>query len=269
MEWPKRLFERLGLAGFNWPVVGSMQEAVGRVECDGRSLVCYPSLGDHQSALAGASLNYGELSLNIATGSQIALMTCTLKLGEYRTRPYFDGSFINTFTNIPAGRALDSWIRTLTQLASSGGNSLEDPWSHILRAVDKVDSTDLKVDLALFDSPVGDRGSISNIREGNLSIGDLFRAAFESMAENYRTLGERLSPEKAWERIVFSGGLARRVKILRTIISERLDTPYRICAESEDTLIGLLAVAQVVSGRSESVGETGAKRAPYQSPMPS
>jgi len=66
---------------------------------------------------------------------------------------------------------------------------------------------------------------------------------------------QRLSPERAWNRIVFSGGLAQKIELLRRIIVEKFDVPYRIAPSSEDTLLGLLLLARVFSGRVTSVAQ--------------
>ena len=57
---------------------------------------------------------------------------------------------------------------------------------------------------------LGDRGRIANIREDNCTVGHLFAAAFRAMAGNYAICADRLSPGRDWQRIVFSGGLAKR-----------------------------------------------------------
>jgi hypothetical protein len=116
-----------------------------------------------------------------------------------------------------------------------------------------VSDTDLVVNLAFFPSPVGQQGAIANIREGNLTIGHLFYAAFRNMADNYQARALRLSPGREWHTLVFSGGLAQKLAVLRLLIIDRLPGRYRSCASPEDTLLGLLVLALVASGRAASV----------------
>jgi hypothetical protein len=210
-------------------------------------------VGDHQCALAGAFLGPRELSLNIATGSQVSLLTPQLQLGDYQTRPFFDGQFLNTITHIPAGRSLNVLLGLLAELAAAEGLQLGDPWTTIQQAVAGVAGTDLAVDLAFFPGPVGERGAIANIREGNLTLGDLFYAAFSNMADNYHTCALQLAPNRDWQTLVFSGGLAQKLERLREMILARLPGPYRLCTSTEDTLLGLLVLALVVSGRAPTV----------------
>ena len=78
---------------------------------------------------------------------------------------------------------------------------------------------------------MGDSGSLTNIREENLTVGDLFRAAFVNMAENYYASALRLSPGQAWRRLVFSGGLPQKLELLRRLIAEKFQREYRLCPD--------------------------------------
>jgi sugar (pentulose or hexulose) kinase len=81
------------------------------------------------------------------------------------------------------------------------------------------------------------------------------------MARNYQLCAERLSPPQPWRQLVFSGGLAQRFEALRSEIAKRFDLPYRICPTSEDTLLGLLALARVAAGDAPTVAASVAQLA--------
>ena len=85
-------------------------------------------------------------------------------------------------------------------------------------------------------------------------MGHLFRAAFQNMADNYYACALQLSPEQAWDNLVLSGGLAQ-VRLLCQLIADRFQKGYRLCPTSEDTLLGLLALALAFTGRAASVKE--------------
>lgn len=252
-QWHHAIIERLGLTNLHWHEIRPFGTVAGKFEIAGRTISCYNPVGDHQCALVGAFLSERELSLNISTGSQATFLTPTLTLGNYQTRPFFDGGFINTITGVPAGRALNALVNLLTEIPSKQGIELADPWQTIAHEVAQVDASELRVNLAFYDSLLGKEGHILHMREENISVGHLFHAAFQNMAENYQTSALRLSPEKAWDGIVFSGGLAQKLETLRAIIQRKLATPYRVCASSEDTLLGMLALALVASGRKATV----------------
>jgi hypothetical protein len=199
-------------------------------------------------------LQKDELSLNISTGSQVSRLTDSLQLGDYQTRPFFDGQFANTFSHLPAGRSLDVLVKLLRELARD--TSPQDIWEYIATSSSAVPETDLQMDLSFFPGPCGDRGTITNITEANFTVANLFRAAFDNMAQNYLTLALRLWPDRSWSRVVFSGGLARKLTILRAIIESTLESKSRMCPEDEDTLLGLMVLARVFSGRAKSVQES-------------
>jgi sugar (pentulose or hexulose) kinase len=253
MTWHYPVIERLGLGHLHWPTIHPFGAVVGNYRVNGQVLPCYTPVGDHQCALVGAFLGDGELSLNISTGSQATLLTSALALGEYQTRPFFDGRFMNTFTGVPAGRALNHLVNLLTEVATAQGLDVPDPWHYIAEAAGQVEATDLQVNLAFYDSFAGSEGSITHLREENIRVGHLFRAAFQNMADNYHAAAMRLSPQQAWRNLVFSGGVAQKLAVLRTIIQRKFQVEYRLCAAAEDTLLGLLALALVADGRQPSV----------------
>lgn len=264
--WHSEVLKKLGLAELRWPDIGPAGSIVGYIERNDRKIPCMTAVGDHQCALAGTFLEMGELSLNISTGSQASLLTTSLKMGDYQTRPYFDDRYLNTVVKIPAGRSLALLVELLTELAGGDRPAPVDPWTAIVAAVDGVDQTDLVVDLSFFDSTAASSGSISNIREDNFSVGHLFRAAFENMASNYLEYGRRLAGgQNDWHRIVFSGGLAQKIEPLRRIVVDHFACEYRICVEEEDTLLGLMVLALYGAGEAATIGQaTGEIRARRQ-----
>lgn len=253
MDWHHEVIQELGLGELRWPAIRKHGEVVAHLKLGASSLPCYSAVGDYQCALLGALLEADELSLNISTGSQVSLLTAKLNLGDFQTRPFFDGMFTNTFTHILAGRALNVLVDLLTELATHQQIEIPDPWSYIARESLRVDDTDLCLDLNFFANPFGDRGGISNMRQENLTVGHLFRAAFNNMAQQYYDCALRISPERSWRRLVFSGGLASKLETLRQVIQKRFQTEYRMAPFAEDTLTGLLILARAFSGRSASI----------------
>ncbi|MBN1642187.1 MAG: hypothetical protein JXA09_13210 [Anaerolineae bacterium] len=263
LDWHHEVLARLGVRGLRWPEVRRPGEVVGWLRTGSGAIPCYTPVGDYQCALAGALLERGELSLNLSTGAQVSTLLPGLAFGDYQTRPFFDGRFLATVTHIPAGRALNALVRLLSELAEAQGLSLGDPWPCIARSAAEAGATHMRVDLAFFDSSCGDRGAIAEIREAELTVGHLFRAAFQNVADNCYACALRLSPEQAWRNLVFSGGLAQ-IELLRQLICERFQVGYRLCPTTEDTLLGLLALALAFTGGAASVAQaTALLRAAY------
>jgi sugar (pentulose or hexulose) kinase len=253
--WHQDVLRKLGLDKVRWPEIKRHGERVGTIKVGEQEFPCYTPIGDFQCALLGALLREGELSVNISTGSQVSLLRPQVEFGNFQTRPFFDGDYLITVTTIPAGRALTALIGLLTELATAQGVQLSDPWEYITRAAEAVRKPDMRVHLAFYSTPVGDHGEIANMREVEMTVGHLFRAAFENMAQNYLTCAQRLSPEAAWQQIAFSGGLAQKIGLLRQIISEQFGVPYRMAPHTEDTMFGLLALGMAFTGRTASVRE--------------
>lgn len=229
LAWHDEVIGKLGLQSLHWPQVRPFGACPGL------------SVGDQQAALAGALLADREISLNIGTGSQIAFLTDNLSPTDLQVRPYFNGRFLRTITHIPAGRALAALVTLLTEL---GGAAHDEAWTRIESAVAATPATDLRASVTFFPGPCGDSGFLENLHENNLTIGHLFRAVFESMAANYRDCARRLDPACTAARIVFSGGVARRLDVLRELTAARLALPYRLSPHSEDTLYGLMMLAR-------------------------
>lgn len=253
LDWHAEVIQTLGLDDLRWPRIRELGDVVGHMKINGRKIPCYTPVGDYQCALLGSLFGADEVSLNIATGSQVSRMTDSLVLGDYQTRPFFEGKFLNTFTSPPGGRALNVLVDLLCELPRAQGVNLKDPWESFIEAAEEIDDTDLEVDLNFFPTPRGDRGRIGNIRQDNFTMGHLFRAAFQNMAERFYDCAIQLDREESWKTLLLSGGLACKLEILRRVIQERFDTTYRLPPHDEDTLFGLLILATVFSGRAASV----------------
>ena len=253
-HWHQEAFDELSIGKLHWPRLSNPYQVVGKLAVNGNVIPSYPSVGDHQCALAGTRLRQNELSINVSTGSQISLLADDYQPGEYQFRPYFDQQYLKTLTHLPAGRSLSVLVDLLSEIPRAQGLEVENPWSYIAEVAAAAE-TDLDVDLAFFEGPMGRRGVIRNITVDNLDVGTLFRAAFENMASNYEVCATRLSPERNWQELVLSGGLVGNCDILRKLIIERFDSPVRLSATAEETMEGLLILAQVARGRFSGVAE--------------
>jgi len=255
MQWHDEVIRQLELNTVCFPRLCETGEVVGFIQLGEQRIPCYTAVGDYQCALVGAMVTTGELSLNISTGSQVSRLTDQLTLGDYQTRPFFDGRFTNTLSHLPAGRSLNILIDLLEELARNAGFVLQNSWAYIAEAAAAVDHTDLRASLSFFRGPCGDRGAISNISETNLNVGTLFRSAFENMADNYYSCALRIWPDRSWSNLVFSGGLAEKLPLLRQIIEDRFQARARLCPVAEDTLFGLLILATTFGKKAASVDE--------------
>ena len=244
--WHHDAFEAAGIGGLRWPALASEDEPVGRVALDGHVLDCFAAIGDQQAALRGIGLGPCELSINCSTGSQVSHATPDFRPGDCQTRCWFGGAFLNTVTHVPAGRSLAVLESLLTELPRAAGLDMSASWKLIAAATEAGEdgSAGLSCDLGFFASAMGDRGRIEGITTENLTAGNLFRAAFDFMADSYAECARRLSAAPSWDRLAISGGLVQAFPALRRRIAARFGLPMREVAEQEETLMGLLALAR-------------------------
>lgn len=255
-------FDRLGLRDVSWPAIADLREPLGNFRYGGRKIPCYAAIGDHQAALFGVGLDGGALSINVSTGSQVSCVTTDLLRGDYQTRPYGDGRFLNTITHLPAGRALNGLVSLLCELADADGHPVGDPWRLIERAAQKASEASrvgdlvdaahsalpgaanpLEMEITFFAGPLGDSGRIENVRLENLHVGDWFLAAYRSMARNYRQCADRICGDTHPQAILFSGGFMQRSPCLKQMIAEQFNAPATVVEGEEETLRGLYRFA--------------------------
>jgi len=253
--WDREVIDTLGLNTVQLPRILNQGEIAGHHDAGSCRIPCYTPVGDFQCALLGALLSPDELSLNISTGAQVSRLTSQFTIGDHQTRPFFEGQFVNTYSDCPGGRTLNVLLGLLTEFAMDQkvGFIANDPWALVADSVKGTRNTSLSVDPRFFEAAANEGGSIRNIRADNLTAGNLFRASFDAMASIYHDLACRLWPESGWKNIVFSGGLATKLEIFCQIIQQRFHTGYRLAPFGEDTLFGLLLLARVFSGRDASI----------------
>jgi sugar (pentulose or hexulose) kinase len=242
--WHREWISHLGLGALHFPEI-STHSIVSTVEIAGKKLRLLPPIGDQQAAL-GVGLQSGDLSVNVATGSQVSQILDAIppaSSSQFQLRPFFDGKLLATITHLPAGRSLNSWVRTLSQLAIDCGVTEQECWRRLVESAESIQVEGLpQVDLSLFPCATGSEGSVTKLREANLSAAHLFRAALRSMAENYRNASGAL-PQAHSSKILVSGGLAQKIEILRSDLNHLLKLPIAVSGISEDALNGLLIYA--------------------------
>ena len=117
-----------------------------------------------------------------------------------------------------------------------------DIWNCLLNEERKCSHSALKVDLSFFQTPLTDHGvgSIDNIGENELTVGKLMKAVISQMVFNFIEIAERIEPDNAKiKRLVFSGGVARRIGSLRDGIISHYDKSIPVVVSEYETLVGL------------------------------
>jgi xylulokinase len=219
----------------------------------GRPVPIHVGAGNHQTALLGAGVTAGDcISLNLGTGSQLAVLDRAPQDAAVERRPYFDGGMLHAITHIPGGRALAEFVGFLEEAAQAGGVAAPDFWSQ-LAAFEPTDvaAGTLDVGLAVFQGAWGyeDGGRLGRIEDGTLTVRNYLASVLRAFVAQYAALVPRLDPGRELGRIVLSGGLARRLPGLARLIETA--TGYAVTPPTalDESLLGLRALALVASGR--------------------
>lgn len=202
-----------------------------------RGALVHAPVGDQQASLIGAGLRLGALSVNIATGGQASVLTTTCRHAPgVQLRPYVNGDYLRTVTHLPAGRALTTVIRLLNH-----GEVSESAWKWAADAY-IPDQADLNVNLPRWDmsffSPDG--GSLC-VLTGETTADECMTAAINHVAEGFVAAAHRLGPS---ESLIFSGGLAKKLKPLRHAIAGALNLPTEVHEGDDAALDGLAQLAR-------------------------
>ena len=219
-----------------------------------------PAIGDQQAALYGAGLNKkDDISFNLGTGAQVSKIIDKIQFSScYQIRPYVNGLFIKSIPHLPSGRALNVYIRLLKDVLNSFGliNIEEDMiWKRVIEDASNDNEMRISCDLSFFENPISPKivGSIENIPEYGLTIGSLFRAIFNQMTTNFLWAANMIEPQKEnISRIVFSGGVAKRIDYIRSKIIEEYNGAVVQVAPDNETLYGLYYYVIDFIGRIEN-----------------
>jgi len=103
LRWSSPTCKALGISERVLPVVSR------RVEPIASDLRVFTALGDQQAALLGAGLKDDQVSVNLATGCQVSVLSDEFTTAV-QTRPYVDDRYLHTVTHLPAGRVLTAAV---------------------------------------------------------------------------------------------------------------------------------------------------------------
>jgi sedoheptulokinase len=219
----------------------------------------YVGIGDHQCSVLGACNVPGEsISINLGTGSQVAIIDPDQVPKTVELRPYFDSSTLAAITRIPGGRALASFLAFLEDICEAVGVNDVDFWA-MLKEIDERDilNATMKFDLSVFSSAWNYKGggNISNIQEDSLTLKNYLASLMKAFGEQYLEVMKLFDPEHRMKRCILSGGVARRIPVLFKIISSLSGYETLPACEIDESLIGLRTVALVSAGRAQTCFE--------------
>lgn len=240
--WNKRLIDVVCGKCVEFPEIGSHEVVANR---GGVTYHIYPAIGDQQAALLGAGLmEKQELSFNLGTGAQVSLLTDMLEFSDVcQIRPYFAGNYIKTIPHLPSGRALNVYIRFFEDIFRRFHIHFdkEEIWKVLINSA-QAEKSNLVCDMSFFENAITDHmtGSIQNIGEFDLSVSSLMSAILKEMVKNYMWAADKIQPNREHvKRILFSGGIGKKIGLIRDQIAEHYSEDVTIQVAVDETLIGL------------------------------
>ncbi|MHC1772991.1 MAG: sedoheptulokinase [Flexilinea sp.] len=250
--WAESIIEKAGLGEIKLPQLAQSDfEICGYFPSNGCNLAVYPDYGDQQVSILGSMAGKNDALINIATGSQVSINVRDFHPGNYEVRPFFENTYINTISNMPAGRGLDVLVRFLSEAVGKITGSSVDS-SQIWAVIHKdytFDSKGINVNMGFYATPDNlNGGSISGIMPFNFSMNSLFSASFEDMAKTYWKHIQRLNDPEKIDKLVCAGGVSWKTPELVETIAKISGKRCVLSIISDESLSGLFRVALVCDG---------------------
>ncbi len=157
-QWSEPALALLGLHAGSLPSVSWDIVTVGTSSRFGVPVFC--AVGDQQAALLGAGLVADVVSVNLATGCQVSVLSSSID-SPAQLRPFFfEGVYLHTITHLPAGRLLTAAVRECC------GSAQPVDWAW---AAENVRS-DPRIGLAVETIAQGVAGAVDRLGVGGLPV---------------------------------------------------------------------------------------------------
>lgn len=171
------------------------------------------AIADQQAALLGAGLQRGWLSVNLATGCQVAMLADEFGGTSVQTRPYFsDGvpaglgaKYLHTVTHLPAGRLLTAAV------AAARGSATDADWAWV------------------------SDGGISDAGVADADVTAAINAIVAGIVDAAQRIGGTGKP------VVFSGGLVQKLPRLQQRLVAELGASEVVVFDGDDAALAGLA----------------------------
>lgn len=215
---------------------------------DGRRVPIYVGVGDHQCSVLGAgNAPRASLSINLGTGSQVALIDQRVDHPQIETRPFFGDSFLQAISHIPAGRVLNEFIGFLHEVHPD-----RDFWALLGRLDEKaILEAPLDFDLSLFEGARNYRGggAITGLNEGNWTLHNYLASLLKAFGRQYIEVLDVFDPDRRVPRCILSGGIAQKLPALHTLLAQQSGYKVLPATPLDESLLGLRTLALVADGR--------------------
>lgn len=211
-------------------------DSIGEYKSEKSTINLHPDLGDQQVSVYGTQAHELDAIINVATASQVSIISNKIGDGSYETRPYFNNQYLHTTTNLMSGRNLEVVVDFIWNTIRKFDQdiSIKKVWQYI-QEVPKKESN-LWVDLNFYNN----QGSIENISINNFDIENIVNGCFKSMSSQYI---ESLNKMGDYQDVILMGGVLQRNKLLCQYIDDNLSSNSIVENYENESLVGLFRIA--------------------------
>ncbi len=222
-------------------------EIGGYITLHGREIPVYTGVGDHQCAVLGAKNTDNTISVNLGTGSQVALINLKNKNSE--KRPYFENKLLSVITHIPSGRMLNAFIGFMQSV-----NPENNWWKELEKiSLTAVKNANLTMDLSIFKSAwnYNNGGIIAGLDENNFTKENYLASLLKNYIIQYKRAIEMLKPDEKYNKIILSGGIPAKLPVFIKYLDLIMNKKYKIYYKKpkyDETLEGLKIISKKYIG---------------------
>ena len=172
----------------------------GYLKKNNKLIKSYVGIGDFQSSILGCKLKTKELLLNLATGSQIALISNNFNNDKLSYRPYFNNKYIKCITHIPSGRFLNIYEKFFKDMNINIWDEFDK-----LKLVD-FETVDMLIKTNIFNK---DGLAIENINIHNFNYKNMIKSILYAYVWQYISMIKKYKFN--FDTIKLSGGIGKKV----------------------------------------------------------
>jgi hypothetical protein len=202
----------------------------GFIYYENKKIPVYVGLGDLQASINSFCFKKDFLLLNLATGSQIVSIVNESSNDinpNISYRPFFN-NYLKCITHIPSGRFLNIYVDFFNEININF-------WDYINNlSLDDLYNSNLNIETDIFSK---EGISISGIKY-NLNLKNLISSVLYSYINQYITLIK--TNNFTYNFILLSGGIGKKVKLIKLMIEKELHTDVIINDTDDDSLFGVI-----------------------------
>jgi hypothetical protein len=198
----------------------------GYLNINNINIPVYSGIGDFQASLS--SIKNNELYINMATGSQISILTNNIEISENKLinyRPFFENKYLKCITHIPSGRFLNNFLDLFPDLFTYNLTIEDIIESNLIITNDIFDNSGLSINNIIY-----------NLNKKNI-IGSIFKSYLDQYINYYNIYFKELNID----RIILTGGIPKKIpyikKYFEFFINKKIIINYDC---DDDSIFGIL-----------------------------